>query len=123
MTCLNCERLQREVERLTREVSVRRATGEIGAVMNALGVTPLQARLLLRLYAAGGGGTFARAELMDELSAEDAVNVRVHVHNLRKVLGEESILCARNVGYSLSVPMMSRIMAALEPPILQPVRP
>ena len=115
--CGNCEALREEIDRLKRELGVRREAGEIGAVMDAFGVPATHARLLLRLYAAGGRAV-PREMLMDELSTLSDGNLRANIYALRQTLGDAAIISLRGDGYALGVPALSRIMGALTPPLL-----
>ena len=66
MTCPHCEAKDEEIRHLRRELGLRMADGEIGALMSRLGVSPTQARLLRVLYAAKGR-TVGHGALIDEL--------------------------------------------------------
>lgn len=121
MPCANCEALRAENDRLRRQVGEFTRAGEIGAVMERFEVPSTSARILLRMYAAGGRAVPVDC-LMQTLSTPSASTLSVHVHRLRESLPKDAIRSVKAVGYSLSPGMVSAIMAALEPPILQAER-
>lgn len=121
MPCANCEALRAEIDRLRRQVGEFTRAGEIGAVMERFDIPSTSARILLRMYAAGGRAVPVDM-LSQVLSTPAASTLSVHVYRLRTQLGEDAIRSVKAVGYSLSPGMVSAIMAALEPPILQPSR-
>lgn len=121
MTCASCQALRERVRVLERELGVRRRTGEIGAVMSAFGLTATQARLLLRLYAAGGRAV-AFDVLIREVSTTGRDSLKTFIHQMRLVVGADAICSFRDIGYGLSIPMVSRVLAALQPLELQDVR-
>lgn len=121
-SCDACAALEDRVRVLERELGVRRADGQIGAVMHRLGLTVTQARLVLALYRARGRAV-SRVSLMDELPLDGGEgSVRTAVHKIREKLGENAITTVEGLGYALPVPLLSRVMAAIEPPSLQDSR-
>ena len=121
MACANCEALRHELDRLRRQLGEVTRAGEVGAVMERFDIPSTSARILLRMYAAQGRAVPVDI-LSQTLSTPAASTLSVHVYRLREKLGEDAIRSARGAGYSLSPTVLSAMMAALEPPVLQETR-
>ena len=122
MTCAHCIRKDEELRILRRELGIRQADGEIGAVMIRLGVNPMQARMLLMMYRAKG--KTVHSEVLRTQVANDSCDgtIKVHIHQMRKVLGRDAIATAERVGYALTPMGWSLVHGALRPPEMQEVR-
>ena len=117
MTCPCCEIKDEEIRHLRRELGLRIADGEIGALMSRLGVSPTQARLLRVLYAAKGR-TVGHGALIDELPMDgDQESLKSLVCRMRKVIG-----AAHGHGYALTAGGLSLVLGAIQPPALQDAR-
>jgi len=122
MTCPCCEIKDEEIRHLRRELGLRMADGEIGALMSRLGVSPTQARLLRVLYAAKGR-TVGHGALIDELPMDgDQESLKSLVCRMRKVIGEKAIETAHGHGYALTAGGLSLVLGALQPVELQDAR-
>lgn len=121
MSCTRCEMLEGCLAIAEKELAFRGLDLRLAAIIVRLGVTDMQARILLRLYGAGGKPmpAFTVADVLRKDASPDAV--RNHIMDIRKSLGEDWIITA-NGGYHLTAPALSQIMAALEPVDLQDVR-
>lgn len=89
----------------------------IAAVANHLGVSKTCARLVLRLYDAGGRPV-PRQDLMAEICSLSRGTLKSDVYQVRQAVGEGIICVARgNVGhgYWLSPLGLSRVLCALNP--------
>jgi DNA-binding response OmpR family regulator len=120
MTCSNCIALRAKVERLELELGHRRRHGEIGAVMTAFNLTAQPAKMVLALYRANGRPVSHDALLDEIVTASGADVIRVLISRVR-ASGLDIITHSR-VGYALAPAGLSRVLAALEPVALQPVR-
>ena len=120
VNCAHCEMLERQLAIAKKELSFRGLDMRLAAIIVRLGVTDMQARILLRLYEAGGKPVpaFTLADVLRKDASPDAV--RNHVMAIRGSLGPHWIVTGE--GYSLTAPALSQIMAALEPLELQDVR-
>lgn len=120
MVCLHCEALQKRVERLEKELGIRRYDQEIAALVTRLEVSAVGARIMLRLYAAGGKMVTNDA-LMTVSSTNSYDTMKVQICRLRKLLGEDVLETGPNgtACYRLTANGLSRVLAALEPVLLQ----
>lgn len=107
---------------LERELGIRKRDGEIGALMGRLEVSGTHARLLLMMYAAKGR-IIGRDELMCELHTPTEGNMRATIFTLRQAIGSEAIHNIKYAGYGLTPTGMSMVLAALQPPEMQPDHP
>lgn len=108
MTCPHCLRLSAKVEAQRQQIrdlqlalGLRAENGALGAMMDALGVTPTETLILAVLRAARGRYVAASA-VVDMTSVPDDLNLRSHVFRLRSKLGREAVLSAYGRGYALS---------------------
>lgn len=113
--------MAKQIERLERELGIRRGDQEIAAVMTRLGVTATHARVLLRLYAAGGR-PITHDSLMDVLSTDSRDNLKTVICRIRAIVGKEVIGYVDTVGYHLTAPGLARVLAAIQPVEMQDVR-
>lgn len=110
MTCPHCLRLSAKVEVQRQQIrdlqlalglrAENGALGALGAMMDALGVTPSEA-LILTVLAAHRGRHCAIAKISEQTSCPTGDNVRVHVMRLRKKFGAEFIRTVYGAGYAL----------------------
>lgn len=98
--CPNCLALERKVAGLEDQLAslgrmsgLRASVGKVVAVMDALGVEPAQARILIRLCRAGTRYT-PTAALVDEMRNPDADPgaIRTQVCRIRRLLGDKSFI-------------------------------
>ena len=123
MTCPHCEVKDEEIRHLRRELGLRMADGEAGAMMTRLGVTATHARILRVLYAAKGR-VVAHGDLISELPMDgDADALKTHVCRMRSIIGDTAIDTARGLGYALTAGGLSLVLGALQPVELQDARP
>lgn len=122
MTCANCEALRERIATLERELGVRRRDGEIGALMAAFGVSGREARLLLVMNA-NRGGVVRKEVLMNELSTLSEPSLKTVICRIGGLMGHgEHFHNMRGVGYGLTPMGCSKVLAALQPPEMQPDR-
>lgn len=121
MTCANCEALREHLRRAERELGLRRRDGVIGALMHRMGLEPVQAVVVLDMYE-GGGRCVSQERLMANSGTPNRNTLQTQVCRIRKRLGDSVIETYDSTGYGLSAGGMSRVMAAIEPPVLQDVR-
>lgn len=91
---------------------------QIAAVAKHLGMSKTCARLILRLYEAGGKPVHREA-LMDEILALSRGTLKTDVWRIRQAVGEGIVLVdrgSRGLGYRLSAPGLSLVLCALNPP-------
>lgn len=124
MTCPDCHAAHARLRELEARLGISRRLSAIGAVADTFGISPVRARLLIRLYQGGGKAVQAGA-LMDEIGSASYESFKVTVSNLRKDVGEDFIASntgiGRGSGYWLTPAGMSRMLAALERPEFQDV--
>lgn len=115
-TCPDCTTLQTRVEHLEKELGIRRRDQEIAALVHRLEVTATQARVLLRLYAAGGK-LLSTDALMTIASTTSAESLKVTMSRLRKVLGDDTIVSGAygEACYALSPKGLALVLGAIEP--------
>ena len=92
----------------------------ISAVANHLSMSKTCARLLLRLYDAGGKPVH-RELLMDEIAALSRDVLKSNVYQMRQAVGDGIIGVQRGssgLGYSLTPRGLSLVLCALNPPEL-----
>jgi hypothetical protein len=90
----------------------------IAAVANHLGLSKTCSRLILRLYDAGGRYV-PRQDLMAEISTLSRGTLKSDVYQMRQAVGEGIIDVQRGnsgLGYRLTVPGLSKVLCALNPP-------
>lgn len=122
MSCPDCKRLEARVRELETRLGISRQLSSIGAVVDHCGVSTKQARLLLRLYGAGGKPVH-RDLLMSVMSTQSADSLKATIYQMRGQLGEGVITTYRHASaYGLSLRGMSLMLAALERPEFQDVR-
>lgn len=121
MACDHCTLLTARIDRLERELGIRRRDYEIAALVTRLEVTPTHARVLLRLYAAGGKPV-SKDSVMQVLTTDSDGALKVNIYQIRQKLGEDFIGTNVTLGYHLTAPGLSRVMAALQPVEMQDVR-
>lgn len=123
MTCPDCSRHAQRLQELEARLGISRRLGAIGAVCDHFEVTPSQARLLLRLYAAGACGPVTCEALADVMNGGNRASMKTTINYLRNTLGQDSVVSVGwgrgHSGYKLSDQMMSRMLAALERPEFQ----
>lgn len=113
MTCLHCQRYQREIARL--EAVLERESGleKIGALQAALGLSLTEARITMQLY--GHAATLSNWLLIDALGLATDQSLKVHVMRIRKALGMDAIQTLHRVGYRLTDAGRARVAALLNP--------
>mgnify|MGYP000494012802 CR=1 FL=1 len=96
----------------------------IAAVANHLDMPKTCARLVLRLYEAGGRHVH-RESLMDEMCTLSRDSLKSTMYRVRKAMGEGIVECGRGNagrGYWLTPKGLSMVLCALHPPELQESR-
>lgn len=122
MICPHCERMADEIDHLRRELGLRMADGELGALMTRLGVTATHARILRVLYAAGGR-TVSHGDLIEQLPLDgDADALKAHICRVRAIIGEKALQNCRGIGYALTPNGLSLVLGAIQPVELQDAR-
>lgn len=125
MTCPDCSAWKARVEELERRLGISRQLGAIGAVMERFGCGATQARLLLRLYEAGGRPV-RRDSLMQLMSTDSYSSLKSTISRLRHIVGDGFVASRPGgqdeVGWWLTSSGMSQMMAALERPEFQETR-
>lgn len=121
--CDCCALLRKRVEHLEKELGIRRRDQEIAAVVNRLEVSATRARLLLRLYAAGGK-LVSKESLMQVASSLSEGSMRTTICKIRSQLGDDVIISSPfgEKGYALTPKGLSLMLAAIEPVEVQEVR-
>ncbi len=119
MTCPDCAAMKGRLAELEKRLGVSRQLSSIGAVMERFEVGATKARLMLRLYEAGGKYV-CTDKMMDVMSTDSVGSLKTTLCQLRgKLDGDGMIESANGLGYRLSVAGMSRMLAALERPAFQ----
>lgn len=122
MSCPHCERKSEEIRRLKLELGIRSRAGELGALIANWGLKPTEGRILYRMYAAGSRPV-PYGQLMEEIGDESHQDaLKTHIHRLRKALGADAIHTAERLGYGLTAPGLSRVLAVIQPPEMQDAR-
>lgn len=125
MTCPDCSAWKARVDELERRLGVSRRLSAIGAVMDRFDCNATQARLLLRLYEAGGRPVLAGA-LMEVMSTTSYDSLKTTISRMRVLVGqrfvESQVGLREEAGWWLSPAGMAQMMAALERPDFQEVR-
>lgn len=118
--CDRCAELEEEVAYLKSELASWSSEQCVETLARVLRIRPAAAKTLARLYASGGRLVGIRALM--EATADPACDddrdynvVKVHVWNLRQVLGRDAIQTAWGRGYSLTETGVARVAAILEP--------
>jgi hypothetical protein len=122
MTCPECHAAHARLRDLEQRLGISRRLGAIGAVADHFGCKATGARILLRLYQAGGKPVTGEA-LCRELSTTSYESMKATVWRIRQEIGEGIIdsLTTRGDGhgYWLTPKGLSRMLAALERPEFQ----
>lgn len=102
--------------RLERELGIRRGDQEIAALVARLEVTATHARLLLRLYSAGGRPVPFET-LLTVLSTHNLTYLTVTICAIRKIVGDGFIGTGPQGTscYHLTAKGLAGVLAALEP--------
>lgn len=118
--CDRCTELEEEVAWLRSELGIRADAEQGNRLRSAFSVTPGEAAVLMRLYAAGGrlvtlSQLCQAAPSMDEAGERDDLRImRVYVSRIRKKMGVGAILLAYGRGYSLSPEAQARVRSVVE---------
>lgn len=113
MTCARCQELEAEVVYLRGVIAVGESEEAQACIRLALDVSPIQARILLKLYAASG--RLVQGWALREFLKEDGEPnlLRVHLHFLRRRLPPASIETVKGIGYRLSKAASAQIAESL----------
>ena len=118
MTCDRCARLEEENAELRRELGLVLDRTHVGLLVDRFNLPTQPSRLLLTLYNAKGR-VLADYFLHDAISRKDFRYrdslVKISVHRVRAVLGEQAIETVRGQGYRLSAVGRARVYQALNP--------
>jgi DNA-binding response OmpR family regulator len=108
--------LEETVRQLRRELGMDQDRETLARVRVGLGLSDHPARLMLALHHAKTWITMDRLHLAlpDRRGTRADDTIRVHVHNIRAKLGQDAILCRRDLGYTLGAPGVKAIRRALE---------
>lgn len=121
MACANCEALRTRVQFLEQELGLRRRDGAVAALMVRMGLSPIQAALILVLYESKG-----RVVSNEHLRAPTRIasdgSLKASISRINSEHGGEVITNIWGQGYHLSTKGMAMVHAALEPPEIQPSR-
>lgn len=110
--CARCEALERRLLELETQLGYRAATSSIRVLKDSFNVTPVQARLLWRLYSAGGAAV-PREALMEELDAANAENLKALFSQIRRSNDVPPFEAIRGIGYAMTPEALETATAAL----------
>lgn len=122
MSCPDCAALQRRLNEMEARLGVSRKLSSVAAIMERFEIGATKARLMLRLYEAGGKWV-VKDHMMNVMSTDSIGSLKSTICQLRKLLPDESMIeSADGLGYRLSHHGMSSVLAALERPDFQDER-
>lgn len=111
--CPHCEKLRQRILQLEEQLGERISSAELGVFMDTFNLSPLQARLFAKLFAARGGAV-PKSALFSELGAANDANLKTIITQMRQANTAPLIDTVRGVGYALSPEAMKAASDALK---------
>ncbi|MDP1598994.1 hypothetical protein [Phenylobacterium sp.] len=112
MSCPQCSKLSRELAGAREMLGLLDGDVAADVIRRRFKLSLMDARILMRLYAAAGRPVQFWA-LEQELQVESRAGLKVHISHIRRSLGGDFVETARDVGYRLSPVGRARIYQAI----------